>query len=138
MATYKTVNVSETGDTGFKPPIGGMVFTRYAKFTLTAALAAGDILQMVDVYKDETVLGVICKSPDIDTATNVTFDIGDGGDADYFIDGSTIGQAGGTVSSLADDVAPKKYTANDTIDIKIATGPTTATSGDIEIWVVIA
>ena len=52
-------------------------------------------------------------------------DIGDDGDDDYFVDGSTIAQSGGTVSSIATaTIAPRAYTADNTLDILVKTGPT--------------
>lgn len=126
MATVQSPEVAEVGNTDFKPPVGGgSVFTRKATFTLTSALAAADVIQMINVFKGETVLGVVCTSADLDSGTTVTFDIGDDGDDDYFVDGSTIAQAGGTVSSLATaTVAPRAYTADNTLDILVKTGPT--------------
>ena len=126
MATVQSPEVAEVGNTDFKPPVGGgSVFTRKATFTLTSALAAADVIQMINVFKGETVLGVICESADLDSGTTVTFDIGDDGDDDYFVDGSTIAQTGGTVSSLATaTVAPRAYTADNTLDILVKTGPT--------------
>ena len=126
MATVQSPEVAEVGNTDFKPPVGGgSVFTRKATFTLTSALAAADVIQMINVFKGETVLGVICTSADLDSGSTVTFDIGDDGDDDYFVDGSTIAQTGGTVSSLATaTVAPRAYTADNTLDILVKTGPT--------------
>lgn len=126
MATVQSPEVAEVGNTDFKPPVGGgSVFTRKATFTLTSALAAADVIQMINVFKGETVLGVVCTSADLDSGSTVTFDIGDDGDDDYFVDGSTIAQAGGTVSSLATaTVAPRAYTADNTLDILVKTGPT--------------
>ena len=126
MATVQSPEVAEVGNTDFKPPVGGgSVFTRKATFTLTSALAAADVIQMINVFKGETVLGVVCTSADLDSGTTVTFDIGDDGDDDYFVDGSTIAQTGGTVSSLATaTVAPRAYTADNTLDILVKTGPT--------------
>ncbi len=126
MATVQSPEVAEVGNTDFKPPVGGgSVFTRKATFTLTSALAAADVIQMINVFKGETVLGVVCTSADLDSGSTVTFDIGDDGDDDYFVDGSAIAQAGGTVSSLATaTVAPRAYTADNTLDILVKTGPT--------------
>lgn len=126
MATVQSPEVAEVGNTDFKPPVGGgSVFTRKATFTLTSALSAADVIQMINVFKGETVLGVICTSADLDSGTTVTFDIGDDGDDDYFVDGSTIAQSGGTVSSIATaTIAPRAYTADNTLDILVKTGPT--------------
>ena len=126
MATVQSPEVAEVGNTDFKPPVGGgSVFTRKATFTLTSALSAADVIQMINVFKGETVLGVICTSADLDSGTTVTFDIGDDADPDYFVDGSAIAQNGTAVSSLATaTVAPRAYTADNTLDILVKTGPT--------------
>ena len=126
MATVQSPEVAEVGNTDFKPPVGGgSVFTRKATFTLTSALAAADVIQMINVFKGETVLGVICTSADLDSGSTVTFDIGDDADPDYFVDGSAIAQNGTAVSSLATaTVAPRAYTADNTLDILVKTGPT--------------
>ena len=126
MATVQSPEVAEVGNTDFKPPVGGgSVFTRQATFTLTSALAAADVIQMLNVFKGETVLGVVCSSADLDSGSTVTFDIGDDADPDYFVDGSAIAQTGTAVSSLATaTVAPRAYTADNTLDILVKTGPT--------------
>ena len=126
MATVQSPEVAEVGNPDFKPPLGGgSVFTRQATFTLTSALAAADVIQMINVFKGETVLGVVCSSADLDSGTTVTFDIGDDADPDYFVDGSAIAQTGTAVSSLATaTVAPRAYTADNTLDILVKTGPT--------------
>lgn len=126
MATVQSPEVAEVGNTDFKPPVGGgSVFTRQATFTLTSALSAADVIQMINVFKGETVLGVVCSSADLDSGTTVTFDIGDDADPDYFVDGSAIAQTGTAVSSLATaTVAPRAYTADNTLDILVKTGPT--------------
>ena len=126
MATVQSPEVAEVGNTDFKPPVGGgSVFTRQATFTLTSALAAADVIQMINVFKGETVLGVVCSSADLDSGSTVTFDIGDDADPDYFVDGSAIAQTGTAVSSLATaTVAPRAYTADNTLDILVKTGPT--------------
>ena len=126
MATVQSPEVAEVGNTDFKPPVGGgSVFTRKATFTLTSALAAADVIQMINVFKGETVLGVVCSSADLDSGSTVTFDIGDDADPDYFVDGSAIAQTGTAVSSLATaTVAPRAYTADNTLDILVKTGPT--------------
>ena len=101
------------------------MFTRQATFTLTSALAAADVIQMINVFKGETVLGVVCSSADLDSGSTVTFDIGDDADPDYLVDGSAIAQTGTAVSSLATaTVAPRAYTADNTLDILVKTGPT--------------
>jgi hypothetical protein len=50
---------------------------------------------MVQVFAGETVHDVKIKSSDLDGGAELIYDVGDGDDVDRYIDGSTIGQAGG-------------------------------------------
>ena len=135
MATYTSDMVA--GNQSFKPFPSGALGVRYAKFEATTALASGDILQLVDVFSGETVHDVIIKVDDLDSGSSIEFDIGDGGDVDYYIDGSTVGRNGGTDEKDA-AVAPKEYTADDTIDMKVTASPGGGGTGTIELWVYVS
>ena len=135
MATYTSGPVD--GNQSFKPFPDGNLGIRYAKFTATTAIAVNDVIQMVDVFAGETVHNVKIKTTDLDTGTALVLDVGDGSDTDYYIDGSTIGQAGGS-DELDANVAPKTYTADDTIDVLAQVGPGGGGTGDIEIWVTVS
>jgi hypothetical protein len=50
---------------------------------------------MVQVFAGETVHDVKVKSSDLDGGAALVYDVGDGDDVDRYIDGSTVGQAGG-------------------------------------------
>ena len=135
MATYKSDMVN--GNQSFKPFPSGAVGVRYASFEASTALALNDVIQAVDVFSGETVHDVIIKTDDLDTGTTIVLDVGDGDDTDYYIDGSTIGQAGGTDEKDA-NVAPKEYSADDTIDILVQVAPTGGGTGTIEVWVYVS
>lgn len=135
MATYTSDMVK--GNQSFKPFPSGAVGVRYAKFEASTALALNDVIQIVDVFSGETVHDVIIKVDDLDTGTTIVLDVGDGSDADYYIDGSTVGQAGGTDEKDA-NVAPKEYSADDTIDILVQAAPTGGGTGTIECWVYVS
>ena len=135
MATYTSGAVD--GNSSFKPFPGGTLGVRYAKFTATTAIAASDVIQMVDVFAGETVHNIVLKTGDLDTGTALVLDVGDGSDTDYYIDGSTIGQAGGT-DTLDANTAPRTYTADDTIDVLAQVAPGGGGTGDIEIWVTVS
>ena len=103
---------------------------------------------MCDVFAGETVYGVMLTAPDLDTGGSpaIVLDVGYGGAANSMIDGSTIGQAGGTASSLAignathgsTATAPVAFTADDTIDVTVATAPQTgATSGTLTMYLIV-
>ena len=135
MATYKSGPVE--GNQSFKPFPDGNLGVRYAKFTATTAIAVNDVIQMVDVFAGETVHNIVIKTGDLDTGTALVLDVGDGSDADCYIDGSTIGQAGGT-DTLDANTAPKTYTADDTIDVLAQVGPGGGGTGDIDLWVTVS
>lgn len=141
MATFATGLA--TSNAGFTGPGGGVVYIREAVYTLTAALAGADIVQMVPVAAGERVVGLDLIVEDLDTAGSpaIVLDVGDGDDVDRYIDGSTKGQTGGISvygEGIASDAAAiainKLYTAADTIDVTVATGPGTgATTGTIRL-----
>ena len=136
MATFTSDMVS--GNQAFKPFPSGNMGVRKGKITISAAPNANDVYQMVDVFAGETVHGVFLKSSDLDGGTALVWDVGDGSDADYYIDGSTCGQTG--VGDETDaNVIPKEYTADDTIDVtcQVAPGSDVAT-GTLELWIYIS
>ena len=138
MATLKSDMVN--GNQSFKPFPSGAVGVRYASHSISAALAAADIVQMVDVFAGETVHDIKMVVTDLDTngSPSIVLDVGDGSDPDYYIDGSTAGQAGGS-DELDANVAPKVYSADETIDITVQAGPGTgATTGTLQLWVYVS
>ena len=136
MATFTSDQVD--GNQTFKPFPDGNLGVRYGKFTVTAALNVNDVYQMVDVFAGETVHNVVIKSTDLDTGSGLVLDAGDGTTTDYYIDGSTIGQAGGTDEQDA-NVTPQDYSVDDTIDIKAQVAPAgDVATGTLEMWVTIS
>ena len=138
MATFSSDVVS--GNQTFKPFPGGTVGVRYAKFTTTAASAANDIYQMVDVFAGETLYDIKIKCSDMDSGGSpaIVFGVGDGTDADRYIAASTAGQ-GGTADESDADVAPVAYAADDTIDVTCEVAPATGVAvGTIELWAFVA
>lgn len=141
MATYSTDLVSS--NSAFTGPGGGVVYVREAVYTLTAALALNDVIQMIPVAEGERVVDLQLVSEDLDTngTPTIVLDVGDGDDTDRYIDGSTIGQAGGHarlgsgIDSDAEAIAVNNlYAAADTIDVLVQAGPATgATTGTIRL-----
>lgn len=117
------------------------VFHRKASFTIPATgngTAANDIIQMIPVAKGTTVVDLAVYITDVETDSGVThaFDVGDGDNVDRFIDGSAKGNTGGranlgdgVAAAETDDAAGFTYTADDTIDIKIAAASTAKAAG---------
>lgn len=114
-------------------------------FTIPATgdgTAAGDVIQMVKAPKGATIIEVIVAITDVETDAGVThrFDVGDGGDVDRFIDGSSAGNTGG-IARLGDGVAAAvvdnahgfTYTEDDTIDILIVAASTAKAAGVVKL-----
>lgn len=142
MATYQT-GAAELGH-AFVPFPQGTVAVRAQTFSVDTALALNDVIEMIPVYEGERVVDLILLSDDLDTNGTPTIDlhVGDGVDPDRYIAASDVGQAGGRapygegLASEAAEVAARRYvyTADDTIDITVSTGPATgATSVDITL-----
>ena len=127
MATVKTDEVKHGAG---RAELGLNV--RFATHTLSGSESADDVVEMINVADGETVVMVQLISADADTngSPTITYDVGDGDDPDYFLDGSTIGQAGGNEFS---GVAPRSYSATDTIDVTIKTAAATGAAVDITL-----
>lgn len=109
-----------------------------ATYTLTAALALNDVIEMVQMPAGSTVVEVILSATDLDTggSPNITLAVGDGADTDRFITASNIGQTGGLTRLNAHTGHGYTYSNADTIDVLVAAGPATgATTGSIVLTV---
>ena len=115
------------------------VYSVYGNWTSTTALVVNDVIQMCKVPLGARVLKIDLYVSDLDAGATpaITLDIGDGTDtasAYRFVQNSTIGQAGGSVTFPGGTgAAPStgfgyQYTTNDTIDVKVSTAPQTAAS----------
>lgn len=132
----------------FTPFPSGTVGVREATYSLAAALALNDVIQMIPVGDGERVLDIqLIVETDLDTngTPTIVLDVGDGDDPNRYIDGSTVAQAGGydsygtgIATAAAAAALNKVYTGADTIDVLVETGPATgATSGTIRLraWI---
>ena len=111
-----------------------------ATYTLTAALALNDVIQMVRIPQNATIISMTLSADDLDSngSPAIVLDVGDGSDTDRFIDGSTIGQAGGVEPAINNKAGHlHQYTSEDTIDVLVQVAPATgATSGTIKLSVI--
>ena len=102
-------------------------------YELTAALVVDDVIEMVRVPAGCTVTDVTLITDDLDTGTALTLDVGYGGNDDYFIAASTVGQAGGLVRASAATAFPLAFTSEDTIDVHVDTAPGSIGAGPIAV-----
>lgn len=138
MATLQTSKVASTVPVR-EPHSGNCVV--FATYTLAAALALNDVIEMVKIPSGAKIIDMVLATTDLDTngAPAIVLDVGDGADTDRFIDGTTIGQTGGTVrlgSGITTNTHVYSYTADDTIDVLVQVGPATgAASGTVSLAV---
>lgn len=106
-------------------------------YTLAAALVVNDVIQGPLIQAGSVIVDVMVVVSDLDTGTPaITLDVGYGGSTAYFASASTAGQAGGVIRATAATALPLVLTTNDTIDVKVGTGPGTgATTGTVTITV---
>lgn len=98
---------------------------------------ANDVVEMVPIYADETVIAVSVLVTDLDTDSTpaITFDVGDGDNVDRYIDGSTVAQTGGLAKHTLG--CPFVYTVADTIDFKVITAPDVGVIGTVTMTVLV-
>lgn len=135
MATFSTPMADQ--GRGFTPFPQGTLGVRRAVHATIVAPNTNDVYQMIPVYEDEVVHDlflIIPKIPDTDTGSEtINFDVGDGVDTNRYIDGDDndvplggmVRMGAGIVTAAAAANLTHVYTADDTIDILIETGPST-------------
>ena len=99
-----------------------------------SALAAADIIYVADIPAHTMVRGVTLAVKTADTGTTLTFDLGDAGSADEFVDGADGTTAGYYVQGTNGlfDVA-KLYAAADVIDLTVKTIGSANDDWEVEI-----
>jgi len=102
---------------------------------------AGDVLQALQIPAYTMVLnaGLICTEAE---STTLTLDVGDGDQADGYVDGYDAESTGGSGTAIAEAYGPdnafgRLYTSADTIDLKIVTiGAQTANNAVVTVWAI--
>lgn len=148
-----TTYVAPKAATGVQPRLDLHDDTIYSEFDIAAAVgtaAAGgggaggtafvinDVVQMLKVQNGTVILGVYLSVDFLDTGTAIVTEVGDGADTDRFLGALTIGRSSavGSSGALIHGGHLYQYTADDTIDFKVATAATTgSTTGKIRLSV---
>ena len=128
--------VADNAGTGKQARGGVGIVSVTSKYTLTGALVVNDVIQMAKIPAGAVIQEVVLSCTDLDTASSpaIVLEVGDDGDTDRFIGASTVGQAGGVTRLSAHAGHGYQYSAANTIDVKVATGPTTgAATGTITL-----
>ena len=139
MATFQA-DAALAGAPVKSPGQGSQEVVTIGTYEITAALALNDVIEMVKVPENATVTRVILGTDDLDTGGSpaIVLDVGDDGDTDRFVDGATVGQAGGITdySNMAMTGFGYTYTADNTIDVLVQVAPATgATTGTVTLVV---
>ena len=119
--------------------MAGTPLVAFASYSVTAALALNDVIQMLKLPPRARVIGVALQTTDLDTGGSpaIVLDVGDTGDTDRLIDGATTGQSGGINTTIVASTGfGYQYTAETTISVLVQVAPATgATSGTINLAV---
>lgn len=136
MASTFTATKAAANYPVYQPKAGelGCVTSTYE---VTTALVVNDVIEMVRLPKGATVVDIILVTDDLDSdgTPAITLDVGYGGNDDYFLAASTIGQAGGIVRASAATAFPLTLTEEDTIDVHVDTAPDAGGVGTISLTV---
>ncbi len=135
MATYTSLELTPPTYPVSGVGMGGRTLhSARGTFTLTAALALNDTIQLFDIPVRSRILGGFVKSDDLDTGgTGLRIDVGDSGDTDrYFVGGAgTPGPVAGVTNDVAatgiDYLTPQKTRVYATVSAGPTTGATTGT-----------
>ncbi len=147
MANFNSVQLGGGAAGGRNFPVSGVGEggrTRHGargSYTITAALALNDTIQLFDLPPRARIVGGFIKSDDLDTGGSaLAVVVGDAGDDDRYFAASTIPGTGGVTTTLAATGVDYVTTAKTRVILKVSTGPTNgATTGTIvvvlEYWV---
>ena len=104
-----------------------------------SALAAADAIPAIAVPKGTCILNAGIEVDTLQTsASALTLDLGTGVDADVFVDGfNAASAAAGTVAQNAAAFQPVMCTADDNIDLTIATLTGTLSTGKYRVWAIL-
>ena len=137
--TYKSLQA----EAGVQPHAGIGPHEAYAEFDLALAVGSGgsggtalvvnDVIEMIKIPKDARILDVLLSSDDLDTdgTPAIILDVGDTDgtpDPDRYIDGATVGQAGGLQGMNNKAGHLYQFTANGTLNVLVETAPDVGTT----------
>jgi len=144
MATFKSIEMGGAAANGRTYPVSGPGFggrTTHAargEYTITAALANADVIQLFYLPARARIVSGFVKSDDLDSGgTGLRIDVGDAGDPDRYLVGGagTPGPVAGVTTVLAATAYDYVTTAKTLVSATVSTGPTTgATTGTFVVF----
>lgn len=129
-ANARTYPVSAVG-MGGRTPHGAR-----GEYTISAALALNDTIELFDLPPRARIVGGFVKSADFDTngTPTIVLAVGDAADDDRYFTGLTVGQTGGLSTGLAITGVDFVTTQKTRVIAKVTTGPaTSATTGQLVV-----
>jgi len=142
MATLYSVELGGGAANARTYPVSGVGMggrTTHAargEYTITAALALNDTIQLFDLPANARIVSGFVKSADFDSngTPTIVLAVGDAADDDRYFTGLTIGQTGGVSNALASTGVDYVTTAKTRVIAKVTTGPATgATTGTLVV-----
>lgn len=126
-ASTHAVAEARTGFQALGPTNGGNAVWKISTYSVTAALSANDVLQMIKIPSGATIIDGYSR---FIGAPAFAWTVGDGDNAARFSAAKTASAsaATGTTSPFSRSPLPYTYSSDDTIDIKttVVTGTTNA------------
>lgn len=101
-----------------------------AEYTILAALALNDTIQLFDLPRNARVIGGWIKSDDLDTGGGAALriSVGDAGSATRYFSSSAVASTGGIDATMASTGYDYLNTAKTRVFATVSTGPTTGTT----------
>lgn len=136
MATTYTTSKVAAGVQERETPTGVISVSASYDIATGSAFVINDVVQAVKVPTGARILYAKVTVPALDSSTGVVWALGDGGDDDRYITGSTVGRsAAGGVVVINTTASHYTYTTEDTIDFKVTTAATGTASTTGTIYV---
>jgi hypothetical protein len=103
----------------------------------TAELQLADKIIYGRIPKGAIYVDAYIASDDVDSATGVTFDLGDTADPDGLIDGTNVGQAGGLARATTGNYMINRHQTTEERDLilTVATAAATPVAGTVRVVV---
>jgi hypothetical protein len=114
---------------------GKSLVTVSGEYTTLTKLIAADVIHMVRIPAGATLLDLIFDCAVMDASAALTLSVGYTGALQAFINTSTVGQAGGLERISVVGGTQKAFTAADTIQVSVETGPTDTTLAKMKLTV---
>lgn len=130
MADFSSIEVTQRYPVSGVGLGGRTTHNARGEYTILAALALNDTVQLFDLPRNARVIGGAIKSDDLDTGGGAALriSVGDSGSATRYFSSSAIASTGGVDSTMASTGIDYLNTAKTRVFMTVSTGPTTGTT----------